>query len=279
MTFAVVIPYFNDQDAVAAAVRSALNQGRTNEVIVVDDGSNEPISNVLKHFDDPRVRALSQANGGPSAARNAGVGAATSKFVVMLDADDELIPGALDEFAALHRTGADLVRTGALRLGTEGHRSTYMAEPSTHPFPRGAPLAGTFSISTRLFRSIDGYDEVLRYGENSELLFRAQRALQNRSEKVAFGTRPTVRVMQNPSHTTAHYRTRRLQAIDHVIQVHGEALDADRVTFSNYHAVAAHLHRLGGEYRESLRHAWAAARARPSSIRGWGRVLRYCSPR
>jgi glycosyltransferase involved in cell wall biosynthesis len=89
----VVIPCFNQARFLPAAIRSALNQPEHSVVcIVVDDGSTDGTSEVAGELG---ARVIRQPNRGLSEARNAGLAAARSEFVVFLDADDELLPGAL----------------------------------------------------------------------------------------------------------------------------------------------------------------------------------------
>jgi glycosyltransferase involved in cell wall biosynthesis len=93
-TVAVVITTYNHACFLGAALRSALAQSvPADEVIVVDDGSADHPERVTARFDG--VRCIRQPNAGLSAARNTGWRAATSEFVVFLDADDRLLPDAL----------------------------------------------------------------------------------------------------------------------------------------------------------------------------------------
>jgi glycosyltransferase involved in cell wall biosynthesis len=69
-----VVPAYNAARTLRVAVESILLQTVENiEVIVVDDGSEDNTAEVARAIDDPRVRLISQANGGASAARNAGI--------------------------------------------------------------------------------------------------------------------------------------------------------------------------------------------------------------
>jgi glycosyltransferase involved in cell wall biosynthesis len=91
----VVIPCFNQAAFVGQAIESALAQtARPTEVIVVDDGSTDSPADVVSRY--PAVRSIRQSNGGVAAARNAGLVAARGDFVVFLDADDELLPDAVE---------------------------------------------------------------------------------------------------------------------------------------------------------------------------------------
>lgn len=93
----VIVPFWNEVELACRAVRSALNQvGAQVEVIVVDDGSTEDITPMLKlAAGDDRVHVIRQRNAGPAAARNRGLMIATGEYVAFLDADDFFLPGKI----------------------------------------------------------------------------------------------------------------------------------------------------------------------------------------
>lgn len=270
----MIIPAFNHERSVAAAVHSALVFDEVDEVIVIDDGSDDGTAAAVEGMTDPRVRLLRQANRGPGAARNAGARSAASEHLVFLDADDVLMPGSVPLFVLQHGSGSPLVRTGATRADSEGQERVYLAQASPFPYPRGAPLAGSFSMERSLFDSIGGYDEELRYGENSELLLKAQSELMNVGKSVAYRGESTVLVRVNPAHDVHHYRERRLAAIERMFCVHRRELASDLETRHNHHAIASVLYQQEGERSMARRHGWAALRLRPLSVRSWGRLAR-----
>lgn len=96
----VVIPAFNRVTHIESAVRSALRQSdQPLEVIVVDDGSTDGTAELVDNLagTDSRVRCIRQTkNGGPAAARNAGVAAAKGDLIAFLDSDDWWEPGFLE---------------------------------------------------------------------------------------------------------------------------------------------------------------------------------------
>lgn len=96
---AVVIPCFNQAHYLAEAIESVLGQTRPpTELVVVDDGSEDNSYEVAGRYE--AVRRMRQPNEGVAAARNAGWKATTAEYLVFLDADDRLLPEALEVGAA-----------------------------------------------------------------------------------------------------------------------------------------------------------------------------------
>ena len=92
----VVIPCYNQAHFLTEAIESVLSQSYPNfEVVVVDDGSTDDTSEVAGRYPQ-KVRLIRQENRGLSGARNTGIGHARGEYVVFLDADDRLLPEALE---------------------------------------------------------------------------------------------------------------------------------------------------------------------------------------
>jgi glycosyltransferase involved in cell wall biosynthesis len=95
----VVIPCYNDGRTIRDAVGSLETQEPT-EVIVVDDGSDDPeTADILAQLAAEGIKVLRQENAGPASARMRGVNATSAPFVFPLDADDLLLPGNLTVLA------------------------------------------------------------------------------------------------------------------------------------------------------------------------------------
>jgi glycosyltransferase involved in cell wall biosynthesis len=91
----VVIPCFNQAHFLPEAIRSVQEQTyQKTEICVVDDGSTDATSAVASRY--PNVRVIRQRNQFTGAARNAGARASTGNYLVFLDADDRLLPRALE---------------------------------------------------------------------------------------------------------------------------------------------------------------------------------------
>lgn len=99
IAISIVIPAYNYAHLLPRAIESVASQ-RTEDVelIVVDDGSTDRTRQCLADLSaiHPWLIAVHQANAGAGAARNHGIRLAHGRHVLLLDADDELLPGALD---------------------------------------------------------------------------------------------------------------------------------------------------------------------------------------
>jgi hypothetical protein len=91
----VVIPCWNQAHYLGEAIESVLAQTYPAlELVVVDDGSEDNSHEVAARY--PGVRCLRQANSGVAVARNRGLAESRAPYVVFLDADDRLLPNALE---------------------------------------------------------------------------------------------------------------------------------------------------------------------------------------
>jgi glycosyltransferase involved in cell wall biosynthesis len=99
-TFSVIIPLFNKAKTLHRAISSVQSaiRNRNIEIIVVDDGSTDGSGELLDHLAllDNRVKAIHQDNAGASSARNTGIHASNSDFILLLDADDIWLKRHLD---------------------------------------------------------------------------------------------------------------------------------------------------------------------------------------
>jgi len=178
----LVIPCYNRAKLIRKAVESVLSEAEyLAEIVIVDDGSTDDTPAVLAALaqEMPLVRIVSKPNGGVASARNAGVQAASAPWVAFLDSDDWWLPGKLQaQFDALAQT------PGARLCGT---RLIVGAENSTRVRP--ATMDGVDKLVTHLedlflhpsasliqrdfFLSLDGFDESLETGEDTDLFLRA----------------------------------------------------------------------------------------------------------
>ena len=94
----VIIPNKDEKETLETCLESL--KKHTNyknfEIIIVDDGSSDETVSIIQSFHDPRIRLVSQVNGGVSRARNAGMKKAMGAYIAFLDGDDYWYPEHLE---------------------------------------------------------------------------------------------------------------------------------------------------------------------------------------
>jgi glycosyltransferase involved in cell wall biosynthesis/SAM-dependent methyltransferase len=178
----VVITTYNHAHFLGQALESVRAQTRAADaVVVVDDGSRDNPAEIARRF--PEVRLLRQENRGLSAARNAGLAALDTSYVVFLDADDRLEPAAIEAGVACFARAPDsgFVYGGHRYIDVDGHAIGERFEP-----PGEAPyvqlLRGNFigmhgAVMYRrdLLITAGGFDEQLRRCEDYDVYLRMAR--------------------------------------------------------------------------------------------------------
>ena len=113
MEISIVIPVYNKADYISQCLDSLLKQDFGSfEIVAVNDGSTDESGAICNQMaeTDSRIRVIHQQNGGVTAARKTGVEAAEGRYIVFVDADDQLLPGALATLhQAIEAAGADEV--------------------------------------------------------------------------------------------------------------------------------------------------------------------------
>jgi len=96
-TVSVLIPCYNAEKYIGETLESVLRQTwPAIEIIVVNDGSTDASSDVVRRFAEPQIRLIEQKNRGQTAALNKSIEFATGEFVQFIDADDLIHPEKIE---------------------------------------------------------------------------------------------------------------------------------------------------------------------------------------
>ena len=179
MKVSVVIPAFDAEATVGAAVSSVLWQTyRDFEVVVVDDGSSDATGAIASAFPEP-VRVFRQENAGVAAARNRGISETQGELIAFCDADDVLLPQHLEALVAVQARQGGIATSNCYWLypgGIHAARTRYKGR-----FPeqqRQAILEQNFVSTMALFpkalsQEIGPFDIDLQVAEDWDFWLRA----------------------------------------------------------------------------------------------------------
>ena len=96
----VIVPVFNTEKYLRKCIESILTQTCPDiELILIDDGSVDDCPKICDEYalQDDRATVIHKPNGGPSAARNDGIKAASGEFILFVDSDDYIEPNAVEK--------------------------------------------------------------------------------------------------------------------------------------------------------------------------------------
>lgn len=129
----VIMPAYNCESYIAAAVKSVLNQSfRDFEAIIIDDGSTDGTGKILDELakSDSRLIIRHVTNGGPSVARNIGLSIAIGEWVYFMDSDDT-ISICMFEKLYLQSCDADIVLSGVNIEHVKSNRTEILSSNRT----------------------------------------------------------------------------------------------------------------------------------------------------
>ncbi len=179
----MIVNTYNDHHYLAQAIGSIRAQTvAASEIIIVDDGSREDPAPQLRELGD--LKLIRQQNAGLAAARNSGLAAASGEYILFLDADDRLLPGAIEhglETFAAHPDAA-LVYGAHRRIADDGtplgpDRFSAVGPAPFEDLLRGNVVAMHAAVLYRTSRlhEIGGFDPSLRRCEDYDLYLRVAR--------------------------------------------------------------------------------------------------------
>lgn len=152
----IVIPCWNYGRYLGACIESVLKQTYPiHEIIVVDDESTDDTKEVASKYP---VKYIWQKNKGLSGARNTGITEATGEYIMCLDADDLLTPGAIEEHMALIEDDMTIAQCALMEFG-ERHVSYVPIGATLERILRSNTVFCNAVFSKKLWGLVDGYDE------------------------------------------------------------------------------------------------------------------------
>lgn len=179
----VIMPVYNAEKYVAAAVESILNQTYKNfEFIIVDDASTDSTFEILKDFKNKDKRIILSRNNtnlGVTKSLNLAVAKASGKYIIRMDADDWSYPNRFELQVELMEKNPQVVVSGSYvevcdsNLKTKYTRKYHSMDTDIrkHIF-RYSPFAHPATIWKTDVLKNERYNETLTTCQDYELYFR-----------------------------------------------------------------------------------------------------------
>jgi len=180
----VIMPAYNSEEYIAAAIESVLIQNYRNfELVIINDGSTDNTEAIIAGFKNDRIKYFRQENRGLAGAHNAGIKQSQGEFVIKLDSDDMMTPDFicrhLHEFEK--HPEADLVYCNDCLIDENGKTIRVIESPEytnrklliRDLFRCGYPIVPFRTcIRKSVFDKIGFFDESLSVGEDYDMIRR-----------------------------------------------------------------------------------------------------------
>lgn len=178
----IVIPMYNSQDTISKTIDGLINQtyyDYVKEIIVVDDGSNDNSSNIVKMYQkmEKKIILINKDNGGVSSARNIGMNMATGNWIAFCDSDDIWLDNKLEEQIQILKKNPEIDFLGTnwsdrkLKILFKEVHSLYKAniyDLCLTFFPQPS----TVIMKKSIFDKIGGFDDRQRYAEEGSYFYK-----------------------------------------------------------------------------------------------------------
>lgn len=160
----ISISSYNQQDYLADAIESALNQTIPCEILIIDDGSTDNSWEIARKYEKeyPQlIRVISQVNKGLSSARNTGIMNAKGDIFLPLDADDILLSTCAERILEVD---ADIVGLSFKEFGIRDTTISLMPNPTIEDFKTGNRIGYCSAVRTSLLKEVGGYSPRMTFG-------------------------------------------------------------------------------------------------------------------
>lgn len=178
----VILSAYNEEKYLTRSVQSILDQTfRDLEVILIDDGSTDSTWEIIKGFQDSRVRPVKLDRSGLMKAVNRGLSMARGEYIARMDADDESLPDRIQKQVEFLDSHPDIAVVGTAYFKHDAMRNERYVrfEPTDDAEIRRSmalyiPICqGSVMVRGCVFEKIGGYDEDIPDAEDLDLWLRA----------------------------------------------------------------------------------------------------------
>jgi GT2 family glycosyltransferase len=256
------------------AVDSVLAQRECRfELLVIDDGSPEPVAELLSHIDDPRMRVERVPHGGLSRARNAGAALARGDYLRFVDCDDFYPPYSTAHLLSLAGGSHDIVTYGATLVCDDHLRPVWKMVSRVEGDFTVPSLLGRFHVRPhallfprRVIEQTGEFDPSYRVTEDWDYILRASEHARTRGDSnVATYYR---RHSSSMTADTAGGEEAARRIVERYFELHPELQGTrlERLAQARLQATSARVRATHGQPREAVRRFLNALRLDPRAV-------------
>lgn len=278
-TVSIILPTYNRAHLLSRAIQSVLDQTYQDfELIIVDDGSTDNTEEIVKSFNDERIKYIWQGeNKGVSAARNTGIKMAKGKYIAFQDSDDEWMPEKLEKQvrafeAALPEVG--IVYTGFFTVINDKKRYITSIGVTLEEGDIFSTLlkgnfigAPTILIKRECFERVGMFDDLFPPMEDWKLLLKMSRHYQFKCID-----EPLVTSYLQPDSISAN-QSALIKAFKLILETYFEDIKQDRRVLASYYFRLGNFLCPYGELSQGRSYLFRSIKTYPLDIKALGAFL------
>lgn len=177
-TISVIMPVYNGEKYLREAINSVLSQDFSDfEFIIIDDGSTDKSLEIIKSFNDSRIKIISRENKGVITSLNEAISLAKGKYLARMDADDICFSNRFSsQLKAFEDSKVALVGSWATKINDNGEEIGLMSYPPLEYrkikrfFIKHNPfIHSSVMIKKEVFDKVGVYNNKFKHAEDYEL--------------------------------------------------------------------------------------------------------------
>lgn len=263
----IIIPCYNRAHSLSGAIESVINQiGHNWELIIIDDGSTDLTSKVIKRYNaNSQIRYYYQENLGVSSARNQGASIAKGKYLIFLDSDDSFEPGLFQRLKEIQYWKFDVISWEVIKkidgkiLIWKPVQLEKIYNNITANF-----LAGSICYKKEVFQKAGGFDPSIKFGENYEL---GMRISQLKDLKVRILNEPFLNYNLETALRESNSIQNKLRSNEYLLAKHKKFYIQDPLSHARLVYQIGLLKQQTGNYNEALAYYLKAWKIKPDYIK------------
>lgn len=225
------------------------------ELVVVDDSKLPLAESDLANWAEKMKYIHRGEKLGVSSARNVGCQHSNAEHLIFLDDDDAVTESWLEDFHNSLADNPDLVYCNMRLVAPSGKVNSVSASENN----RGIVIPGAWMIRKTIFEQVGGYDEALKFAENTELFFRLDQLLL----KKKYIEKENFIYHQSPDGGSKNLQNM-LDSIRRILAKHDKYLNAHVKHL--YHQNVGVIEMRFGRFEPARKHLWTSWKFKPKKI-------------
>lgn len=193
----ILLPVFNMQDYISESIKSIINNTYKNfELVIVNDGSIDKTEEIIKSFNDDRIKYIKKSNSGLIETLNYGIDKCNYSIIMRMDGDDIILSNKIEnQLNYFRKSNSILTGTFGYLIDSHGNKMAPIDLPTKHNeiLKSMLKMSPSFIHPSVMFYKdavlkVGGYDSNFKHAEDFDLFLRLSKIgkISNLAERLIY---------------------------------------------------------------------------------------------